>query len=173
MRNKYLLHSVLVHSGGVNGGHYYAYIRPDLRSQWFKFDDERVTKEEVTKALDEQYGEDEGAAPGVTGVRLPRFSNAYMLVYVRESDISQIICEATENDIAEHLRARLKKEKEEKDRKKKEKAEAHLYTQLSWPPDRTWQIRLARTFTLISLITTAARTFACRNRRRSRTSRSR
>ena len=53
-----------------------------------------------------------------------------MLVYVRESDISQIICEATENDIAEHLRARLKKEKEEKDRKKKEKAEAHLYTQV-------------------------------------------
>jgi ubiquitin C-terminal hydrolase len=26
------------------GGHYYAYIRPDLRGQWFKFDDERVTK---------------------------------------------------------------------------------------------------------------------------------
>lgn len=130
VRNKYLLHSVLVHSGGVNGGHYYAYIRPDLRGQWFKFDDERVTKEEVTKALDEQYGEDEGAAPGVTGVRLPKFSNAYMLVYVRESDISQIICEATENDIAEHLRVRLKKEKEEKDRKMKEKAEAHLYTQV-------------------------------------------
>jgi hypothetical protein len=26
--NKYLLHSVLVHSGDVGGGHYYAYIRP-------------------------------------------------------------------------------------------------------------------------------------------------
>ena len=31
VRNKYLLHSVLVHSGGVNGGHYYAFIRPTLR----------------------------------------------------------------------------------------------------------------------------------------------
>ena len=39
----YLLHSVLVHSGDVNGGHYYAYIRPDCSDRWFKFNDERVT----------------------------------------------------------------------------------------------------------------------------------
>ena len=41
MRNLYKLHSVLVHSGGVHGGHYYAYIQPD-RKRWLKFDDERV-----------------------------------------------------------------------------------------------------------------------------------
>ena len=41
VRNKYRLHSVLVHSGGINGGHYYAYINPS-GSQWLKFDDERV-----------------------------------------------------------------------------------------------------------------------------------
>jgi ubiquitin carboxyl-terminal hydrolase 7 len=56
---------VLVHSGGVNGGHYYAYIRPDLRGKWFKFDDERVTGEEATRALNDQYGgEDDNPAPG-------------------------------------------------------------------------------------------------------------
>ena len=27
VRNLYQLHSVLVHSGGVHGGHYYAFIR--------------------------------------------------------------------------------------------------------------------------------------------------
>lgn len=27
--------SVLVHSGGVHGGHYYAYIRPTLSDQWY------------------------------------------------------------------------------------------------------------------------------------------
>lgn len=27
VRNLYHLHSVLVHSGGVHGGHYYAFIR--------------------------------------------------------------------------------------------------------------------------------------------------
>ncbi len=41
MRNQYRLHSVLVHSGGVHGGHYYAFIRPDGR-QWLKFDDDKV-----------------------------------------------------------------------------------------------------------------------------------
>ncbi|OEL33203.1 Ubiquitin carboxyl-terminal hydrolase 12, partial [Dichanthelium oligosanthes] len=32
-RNLYALHSVLVHSGGVHGGHYYAFIRPALSEQ--------------------------------------------------------------------------------------------------------------------------------------------
>ena len=42
VRNLYKLHSVLVHSGGVHGGHYYAYIRPATK-QWLKFDDEKVS----------------------------------------------------------------------------------------------------------------------------------
>jgi hypothetical protein len=48
VRNLYRLHSVLVHSGGVHGGHYYAYIRPDGK-QWLKFDDMSVTIEEASK----------------------------------------------------------------------------------------------------------------------------
>ena len=40
-RNKYKLHSVLVHSGGTHGGHYYAFSRPDGK-QWLKFEDEHV-----------------------------------------------------------------------------------------------------------------------------------
>jgi hypothetical protein len=55
VRNLYRLHSVLVHSGGVHGGHYYAFIRP-AGSSWLKFDDERVTREDRAKALDEQFG---------------------------------------------------------------------------------------------------------------------
>ncbi|CAF2030850.1 unnamed protein product [Brassica oleracea] len=35
VRNLYTLHSVLVHSGGVHGGHYYAFIRPTLSDQWY------------------------------------------------------------------------------------------------------------------------------------------
>ena len=41
VRNLYALHSVLVHSGGVHGGHYYAFIRPDGK-RWLKFDDEKA-----------------------------------------------------------------------------------------------------------------------------------
>ena len=43
VRNLYKLHSVLVHSGGVHGGHYYAYIRPASSGKWLKFDDEKVS----------------------------------------------------------------------------------------------------------------------------------
>ncbi|CAI9302003.1 unnamed protein product [Lactuca saligna] len=133
VRNLYTLHSVLVHSGGVHGGHYYAYIRPTLSDQWLKFDDERVTKEDMKRALDEQYGGEEElpqANPGFNNspFKFTKYSNAYMLVYIRESDKEKIICNVDEKDVAEHLRIRLKKEQEEKEQKKKEKAEAHLYT---------------------------------------------
>ncbi|KAK4593537.1 hypothetical protein RGQ29_017590 [Quercus rubra] len=133
VRNLYILHSVLVHSGGVHGGHYYAYIRPTLSDQWFKFDDERVTKEDVKRALEEQYGGEEELPPANPGFnnspfKFTKYSNAYMLVYIRKSDKEKIICNVDEKDIAEHLRIRLKKEQEEKEQKRKEKAEAHLYT---------------------------------------------
>ncbi|KAH7866206.1 hypothetical protein Vadar_017070 [Vaccinium darrowii] len=133
VRNLYTLHSVLVHSGGVHGGHYYAYIRPTLSDQWFKFDDERVTKEDIKRALEEQYGGEEELPqtnPGFNNspFKFTKYSNAYMLVYIRDSDKEKIICNVDEKDIAEHLRIRLKKEQEEKEQKRKEKAEAHLYT---------------------------------------------
>ncbi|KAL5545633.1 hypothetical protein UlMin_005320 [Ulmus minor] len=133
VRNLYTLHSVLVHSGGVHGGHYYAFIRPTLSDQWYKFDDERVTKEDVKRALEEQYGGEEELPqtnPGFnnTPFKFTKYSNAYMLVYIRESDKEKIICNVDEKDIAEHLRIRLKKEQEEKEDKKRYKAQAHLFT---------------------------------------------
>ncbi|AQK58395.1 Ubiquitin carboxyl-terminal hydrolase 13, partial [Zea mays] len=108
-RNLYTLHSVLVHSGGVHGGHYYAFIRPTLSEQWYKFDDERVTKEDAKKALEEQYGGDEELPqinPGFNNApfKFTKYSNAYMLVYIRESAKEKIMCTVDEKDIAEHLR---------------------------------------------------------------------
>ncbi|XP_026398326.1 ubiquitin carboxyl-terminal hydrolase 13-like [Papaver somniferum] len=116
VRNLYTLQAILAHSGGGHSGHYYALIRPTVSKQWFKFNDEMVTKEDIKQVLEEQYG---GEA---------RYSNAYMLVYIRESNRDEIICNVDEKDIAEHLRIRLKKEQEEKERKKKDEKDAHLYT---------------------------------------------
>ncbi|KAI3847193.1 hypothetical protein MKX03_033300 [Papaver bracteatum] len=131
--NLYTLYGVLVHSGGVLGGHYCAFIRPTLSEQWFKFDDERVTKEDIKWALEEQYGGEEEFPQtnpefNHTPFKFTKYSNAYMLVYIRESDKDKIMCDVDEKDIAEDLRIRLKKEQEEKDHTNKEKAEAHLYT---------------------------------------------
>ncbi|PWZ30545.1 Ubiquitin carboxyl-terminal hydrolase 13 [Zea mays] len=109
VRNLYTLHSVLVHSGGVHGGHYYAFIRPKLSDQWYKFEDERVTKEDMKRALEEQYGGEEELPhtnPGLdtAPLRFTKHSNAYMLVYIRESDKDNIICDLDDEDISEHLK---------------------------------------------------------------------
>ncbi|KAF3659745.1 Ubiquitin carboxyl-terminal hydrolase 12 [Capsicum annuum] len=83
----------------------------------YKFDDAIVTKEDAKRVLEEHGVEEE----------LPQ-TNAYMLVYIRESDKEKIMCTVDQKDIAEHLRARSKREQEDKEQKKKEKSEAHLYT---------------------------------------------
>lgn len=114
----------------------------------YKFDDERVTKEDTKKALEEQYGGEEEVIffinssssiwpvgsrdfahllcvwhlrlsfvffwreqlpqvnPGFnnTPFKFTKYSNAYMLVYIRESDKEKIMCNVDEKDIAEHLR---------------------------------------------------------------------
>nr|XP_028946223.1 ubiquitin carboxyl-terminal hydrolase 13-like isoform X2 [Malus domestica]XP_028946224.1 ubiquitin carboxyl-terminal hydrolase 13-like isoform X2 [Malus domestica] len=129
VRNLYTLHSVLVHSGGVHGGHYHAFIRPTLSDQWYKFGDKCVTKEDVKRALEEQYGGEEETNPDFnnTPFKLTRHSDAYMLVYVRDSDKDKVICNVDEKDIAEHLRIRLKKE-QEKEKKERFKEQAHHYT---------------------------------------------
>ncbi len=134
VRNQYTLYGVLVHSGGVHGGHYYAFIRPDGK-QWLKFDDEKVTKVNQGVAIDEQFGGDgtEGTPPhpGLLNnapMKFAKFSNAYMLVYIRDCDRDSILCDVSKDDIDDDLRERLEKEQEEKERRKKEKQEAHLYT---------------------------------------------
>ncbi|CAI9094723.1 OLC1v1030510C1 [Oldenlandia corymbosa var. corymbosa] len=133
VRNLYTLHSVLVHSGGVRGGHYYAFIRPSLSDQWYKFNDDIVTKEDVNQALEEQFGGEEvwpvtnESFNNNSPIVFTRSSNAYMLVYIRESDKDNVNCDVDEKDIAEHLWKRLEKEKEEEEEKRRLKAEAHLY----------------------------------------------
>jgi ubiquitin carboxyl-terminal hydrolase 7 len=46
-----------VHSGGLHGGHYYAFIRPN-QTQWLKFDDDRVELVDASKAMNDQFGKD-------------------------------------------------------------------------------------------------------------------
>ena len=40
--NQYHLHSILVHRGNMDSGHYYAFIRPGLDNRWYEFNDETV-----------------------------------------------------------------------------------------------------------------------------------
>lgn len=56
----YHLHSVLVHSGDVHGGHYYVFIRPgkDIASSssWYRFDDDQISIVDEQTAIEGNYG---------------------------------------------------------------------------------------------------------------------
>ncbi|KAH0664377.1 hypothetical protein KY284_029308 [Solanum tuberosum] len=146
VRNLYTLHSVLVHGGSVTGGHYYAFIRPTLSNQWYKFDDERVTKVDAKRALEEQYG-GQGKLPQTNpeyGFQISQNSNAYLLVYIRESDKEKIMCTVDQKDIGEHLRARFKRDQEDEEQKKKEESEANLYTIIKVARDEDMQRQIGK-----------------------------
>ena len=132
----YQLHGVLVHSGDFNAGHYYAFLKPTADGHFYRFDDDRVTRATLKEALDDNFGGDyANLTNGNTGVRNPytrtlstkRSMSAYMLVYIRQSRLKDILFDVTEADTPEHLSRRLNEERAEKERIRKEQLEAHLY----------------------------------------------
>jgi ubiquitin carboxyl-terminal hydrolase 7 len=53
----YDLQSVIVHAGEYGSGHYYAYVRPDVRrDEWFRYDDDRVTQVTFQEVQDDAFG---------------------------------------------------------------------------------------------------------------------
>ena len=66
-----------------------------------KFDDDRVIPTTLKEVLEDNYG---GEPLGATDYRgLKRSTNAYMLVYIRESMQDEILAEVSEQDIPAHL----------------------------------------------------------------------
>ena len=53
----YDLQSIVIHKGEYGSGHYYSYVRPDIRSDdWYRFDDEFVTKVDYSDVVADAYG---------------------------------------------------------------------------------------------------------------------
>jgi len=109
---EYELQSVVVHMGGYGSGHYYAYVRPDVRRHiWYRFDDDKVSEVTYREVVADAYGgqsrnkdvqeEQKGFIArlfggGATGGRFGwggRTSSAYMLQYVKRSDIPTLFGE--------------------------------------------------------------------------------
>ncbi|KAK2350115.1 ubiquitin-specific protease [Trifolium repens] len=72
---------------------------------WYKFDHERVTKEDPKRVLEEQYGGVEELPQTNSGFnntpfKFTKYSNAYTLVYIHEVDKEKVICNVDEKDIA-------------------------------------------------------------------------
>ena len=97
---KYKLHGVLVHSGDAHSGRYFALIKPDRRTRWLKFNDNRVTPVTDREVLEENYG---GVPLNGVVRETKRFTNAHMLVYIREAAIDEVLAPLTQGDIPPHL----------------------------------------------------------------------
>jgi hypothetical protein len=142
--NKYALQSVLVHSGGASGGHYYAFIRstsavPTESDAWVKLDDHHVSKVTKQHAVDNNYGglddypleriKETFFSPATNAShkrneRL-RIYNAYMLVYVRISDLPDVMMPVL--GIPPVLQDRIDREAREKAERLREREDAKNY----------------------------------------------
>jgi ubiquitin carboxyl-terminal hydrolase 7 len=129
IKQHYRLQAVLVHSGDLNAGHYFALIRPKRTGPWFRFDDDKVIPVTEHQVLNDNFGGEVAASTPTAPPKRPArfFTNAYMLVYVRLSDEEEVLGDISDDDIPQHLKERLKKEMEEAERKVKEMQERHLY----------------------------------------------
>lgn len=68
----------------------------------FKFDDDRVTPATLNQVLEDNFGGEDYTSPMRTRSE-NRFTNAYMLVYIRESQTERVLEQVTEEDIPSHL----------------------------------------------------------------------
>lgn len=103
----YTLHAVLVHSGDNHGGHYVVFINPRGDGKWCKFDDDVVSKCTKQEAIEHNYGgHDEDM-----NMTVKHCTNAYMLVYIRDSELRNVLQEVTDADIPSELADRLAEEK--------------------------------------------------------------
>ncbi|PIK35425.1 putative ubiquitin carboxyl-terminal hydrolase 7 [Apostichopus japonicus] len=119
----YTLHSVLVHSGDNHGGHYVGFINTSTegKPQWCKFDDDVVSRCTKKEAIDNNFGGHDEE------LMVRNCTNAYMLVYIRDSCKHDILQAVSENDIPETLKKTLMEEKRLEAQRRKERNEAHLY----------------------------------------------
>ena len=102
---EYELFGVLVHFGDVGLGHYYSFLRPTPDKEWFKFDDEWVTREDSHVAIEDNFGgrSQWGRAKSYSG---------YMLIYVKRSEIARIFKPISDEEVPDHLKDYMKSEDE-------------------------------------------------------------
>lgn len=143
---EYVLHGVLVHSGDLNAGHYYAFLKPTKDGDFFKFDDDRVTKATKREAMDDNFGGEyttpathDGSRPVLTKA-MKRSMNAYMLVYLRKNKIDEVLVPVTLEDVPAHVPQRFEAEQLLREQKRRDREEQHLYLSVRVITNRQFQV---------------------------------
>ncbi|KAJ9139474.1 Ubiquitin carboxyl-terminal hydrolase [Pleurostoma richardsiae] len=141
----YKLHGVLVHSGDLNAGHYYAFLKPEKDGWFYRFDDDKVTKATMREVLEENFGGEYHTPTGPLRAPLQkkapimRPNSAYMLVYIRETRLDKILHPVLQEDIPRHLQLRFEEEEAARVAKRKEREEQHLYLGVKVVTEETFQ----------------------------------
>jgi len=117
---------VVVHSGGVSSGHYYAFVRArdgeNGSDRWVKFDDEQVTVCSEQAAVEDNYGGEDSMVWNYfthtpqqlaekNAPTVQRIHNAYMLSYVRADQAENILAppKLDDSDEAKPYRAMVER----------------------------------------------------------------
>ena len=111
----YELYAVLVHSGAINGGHYYVYIKDVESKKWHNFNDSMVS-EVSADDVKEAWGGNIAYKYYNTSVNRLSVANAYMLLYrkVDGSPVSFPSDDMVPDYIVEDIAAIAKAEEEKK-----------------------------------------------------------
>ena len=94
--------------------------------KWFKFDDEVVSRCTKKDAINNNFGGNNSE-----DMTFRHSTNAYMLVYVRDSRKEVVLSDVKRSYIPQLLQDRLVEEKRLELIRKKERNEAHLYMQIN------------------------------------------
>lgn len=93
----------------------------------FEFNDDRVTPVTIDQVLEDNYGGQSKYSNPETSNMTIRETNAYMLVYIRETYQEKVLKQVTKQDIPTHLIQRITNEKEISAAIEKQRSEQHLY----------------------------------------------
>ena len=123
--SEYTLHSVVVHSGDLNYGHYFCYIK--IKDKWIQFNDEKVRYSNLNEVFYENFG---GSSKifryqdrKIFSNKLKNQNNAYMLVYIRKDIYHNLIFDYRIENIPQE---KLKKFKESDLYKQRTKINNHI-----------------------------------------------
>ncbi|OHT00034.1 hypothetical protein TRFO_33382 [Tritrichomonas foetus] len=114
------LYGVLVHSGSVNFGHYYAFLRTSTSEQWYQFNDSNVSRATYEQAVTNNFGGSNSCMSNYNhnggsydigyGMSYEKSFSAYMLIYIRRDDAPRLMKPVQKEDIPPHLLDCLKED---------------------------------------------------------------
>ena len=116
----YELHSVIVHQGNANSGHYYAYIKQSNNNRdWLLFNDENVRPADSYEIFRQNFGgqceiyKNKGNQGEIVSNYINYERSAYILVYIQKVKINKFIYENNLEIIPNYLKKRFENEKED------------------------------------------------------------